>query len=635
MTHHHLFARALAILGALGLSLAPAIALPAQGGPAPLPATNAARLALLRQKIRYVFVIYQENRSFDSYFGTFPGADGFYSGLPREIPGFSQPLVNTDGTTSQISPFRIGPAEYAADTDDVDHSHARTIAKMDIVDGVPRMDRFALTEELKYTPSGNPTLQAKQFGELAMAYEDCDTVPFLWQYAKRFALYDHIFESISGPSTPGNLVIIAGQAGITQWLQHPEEGFTADGNTGPGVPVVNDADPFWGSPSDHSANPMPVNPKDFPGYETQYNLTFAGLPITLAGRSITSVAGADTNAAGDLRDIGDDITMLGRSGVASSVPWGWYEEGYTTEPSDDAAGPTDAMGRHASYITHHNGPQYFGYVANNSHMRARLHGLDDFFVALQKKSLPREGGVFYVKGGYRNIMGMHPANPDPAVQKSFLGDDDHPAYSDAQISEAMVAKIVNLIARSPYWKQSAIIITWDDSEGDYDHVRPPIQYALPGEAWVSEGPRVPLILISPYARRGGIVHEFGDQSSVVKLVDDVFGLTPLSSLPDEARARALGLARYGLDTLGPEDDPGNAITDLLTGFDDGRLSGRTPALPASDAVIPDDTVNALPQNTGFGCKALGIVPTDDQMGLHNPIPADFNPRPKTNPTKNP
>ena len=146
---------------------------------------------------------------------------------------------------------------------------------------------------------------------------------------------------------------------------------------------------------------------------------------------------------------------------------------------------------------------------------------------------------------------------------------------------------------------------------------------------------MPLILISPYARRGGIVHEFGDQSSVVKLVDDIFGLTPLASLPDEARARALGLARYGIDTLGPEDDPGNAIGDLLSGFDDGRLSGRTPALPASDAVIADDTVNKLPQTTGFGCKELGIVPTDDAMGLHNPIPADFNPRPKTNPTKNP
>jgi len=61
------------------------------------------------------------------------------------------------------------------------------------------------------------------------------------------------------------------------------------------------------------------------------------------------------------------------------------------------------------------------------------------------------------------------------VQKNFLGDDDHPAYSDAQISEAMVAEAINKIANSPYWSQCAIIITWDDSEGDYDHVQPPLR----------------------------------------------------------------------------------------------------------------------------------------------------------------
>ncbi|MBV8223449.1 MAG: phosphoesterase, partial [Candidatus Eremiobacteraeota bacterium] len=236
-------------------------AAPAQG-----PTNDNARLAQLRQKIKYVFVIYQENRSFDSYFGTFPGADGFFSGLPREIPGFQQPLQNTDGSMTLVSPFRIGPEQWAADTDDVDHSHTRTVAKMNITNGVPKMDRFALVEEQKYAPSGNPSLVAKQMGELTMAYADCDTVPYLWMYARRFSLYDHVFESISGPSTPGNLVIIAAQAGITQWLLHPNETFADDGNTGPGVPVVNDADPLWGSPSDKSAHPMAVNPKDFPGY---------------------------------------------------------------------------------------------------------------------------------------------------------------------------------------------------------------------------------------------------------------------------------------------------------------------------------------------------------------------------------
>ena len=109
---------------------------------------------LLRKKIKYVFVLYQENRSFDSYFGTYPGADGIYSRKPEDTPGFKQPIINTDGTTGVIQPFRIGPAQYAADTDDVDHSHPMIVAKMDIQDSVPKMDRFALMEEKKYMKSG-------------------------------------------------------------------------------------------------------------------------------------------------------------------------------------------------------------------------------------------------------------------------------------------------------------------------------------------------------------------------------------------------------------------------------------------------------------------------------------------------
>ena len=180
-------------------------------------------VSLIQQNIKYVFVLYQENRSFDSYFGTFPGAEGLYTSPASETPGFIQGIVNTDGTTSTIRPFLIGPAQYAADTDDIDHSHARMVAKMDIQNNVPLMDKFAITEELKYSPTGNPSLQAKQMGELAMAHEDCDTIPLLWSYAQKYVLFDHIFQDMTGPSTPGNLSIIGAQTGQTQWALHPTE----------------------------------------------------------------------------------------------------------------------------------------------------------------------------------------------------------------------------------------------------------------------------------------------------------------------------------------------------------------------------------------------------------------------------
>ncbi len=580
-------------------------------------------VSLIQRNIKYVFVIYQENRSFDSYFGTFPGVNGLYSQAVSATPGFVQTIVNTDGTTSTISPFLIGPAQYAADTDDMDHSHPLTIAKMDVQNGVAQMDKFATTEELKYSPTGNPSLEAKQMGELSMAHEDCDTIPLLWAYADRFAFYDNIFESMTGPSTPGNLSIIGAQAGQTQWALHPT-------NTTATVPLLVDDDPFWGSPSDKSASPLPVNPTDYPGYVTASNLTYATLPLSMLLSTASTVTATDPSASTDLVDVPDDVAFLSKLSQPA-VAFAWYQEGFDKE-STDTAGPVTANGSHASYITHHNGPQYFGYVANTPALRAQLHGLGDFYAALQNTSLPKSGGVFYVKGGYTNTMSITPANPDPTVQKNFLGDDDHPAYSDAQISEAMVATSVNAIANSPYWGQSAIIITWDDSEGDYDHVQPPIVNVGPDKTALSFGPRVPLILISPYAKLGYISHDQGSQASVVKFVDTVFGLPPLATLPDELLGRYLGLALLGQEDLGPQDAITPGISALTDAFSVSRLMGLAAPLGPDYAVVAPSYVTRIPQVTGLGCSDLGILTTDRQLGIPNNIPADFNPRPKTNPT---
>jgi phospholipase C len=608
-------------------------------------------LSLVRSKIKYVFVFYQENRSFDSYFGTFPGANGLFSQAAAQTPGFTQNFVDTTGNVIAISPFRVGPSDtcphsivngtvspstcYAADTDDIDHSHPRIVAKMDIQNEVPKMDQFASVEELKYwTPSTStptPSLKAKQMGELAMAYEDCDTVPLLWGYADEFVLFDNIFQTMTGPSTPGNLAIIGAQAGQTQWALHPLQGYTDNGSSDPGVPVLNDNDPFWGSPSDPTpaANKMPVNPTDYPGYGTQINLTYATLPLTLAGGNLGNIVKSDTDPADDLDDVKDDVQVITNLRQAS-VPFGWYEEGYDKEPTDSDA--VDANGTHASYITHHNGPQYFGYIANNPQMRQQLHGLGDFFSALDNQTLPTQGGLFFVKGGYTNLFGLTPTNPDKTVQKNFLGDDDHPAYSDAQISEAMVAEAINKIAASPYWSQCAIIITWDDSEGDYDHVQPPIRRFGPDNSLLNNGPRVPFLVISPYAKTNYISHDQGSQSSVVKFADITFNLIRLALLPDEIKGRVLGEREFGQADLGPEDLFVQGISDLTDAFSPARLSGAGAPLPASYVTVPESMITTLPAAWGTGgCSYLGITTTDRTLGITNPVPSDFNPRPKTNP----
>jgi phospholipase C len=293
-------------------------------------------------------------------------------------------------------------------------------------------------------------------------------------------------------------------------------------------------------------------------------------------------------------------------------------------------------------------PQYFGYVTNNPAQSSQLHGLGDFFDDMQNSALPRRGGVFYVRGGYDNITGLKPSTayavgPTDAayISANFLGDDDHPAYSDAQISEALVANEVNAIANSKYWGESAIVITYDESEGDYDHVPQRILSYDPAGLPPSRGSRIPLIVISPYTRVHAVAHEEGGHNSVIRLVNSLFGLPPLANLPDEAGARLAGAQGAQFQTgpagftqtfLGPHDAPGIPTGILLSTFDPGRLIGYRSPLPASYATILAATVNTLPRHGDQGCSALNLKTEDRVQGIANAIPPDFYARPSQTPS---
>ena len=583
-------------------------------------------IKLLRQKVKYVFVIFQENRSFDSYFGTFPGARGLFSQPEKDTPGFHQEILNTDGTYSEITPFRLGQDYGAWDLDDVSHAHSAMVEKMDIVNGKPLMDQFALVEEGLHFDAQVPTLAAKQYAELELAYVDGDIIPFMWNYANKFVLFDNVFQTIIGPSSPNAIAMIAGQSGSTQWVKHPNTdaiNVSANAALSIGVPVEGDPDPLWGSAKDplKNSDKQPINPGDNAN-NAQINLTFASLPFTLTGSAFASLSQQDLNPTGDLADLQNDIPYLTKLNKAS-VKWGWYQEGYDKEPTDKGT-------EHTSYIGHHNGPQYFGYVAANPAINVNLHGLNDFFTDIAAGNLGTAGGVFYIRGGFQNLAGLTPLNSDPTVQADFQGDDDHPGYSDSQLSEALVAREINAIASSPYWNQCAIIITYDESEGDYDHVPPKIIAIDPNGLALSRGPRIPLLVISPYAKAHAIAHNLGDHNSVIKFINLVFGLTPLQDLPDEQQAQKLGETLYHQANLGPEDDPKTPVGDLTSAFSVARLTDRISPLPASYAEIPDADIASLPHwGTSPLTTHLHITPTDH--GRKNNIPSDFDPRPSSQP----
>ncbi len=617
--------------------------------------TTAQKVALLQQRVKYVFVLFQENRSFDFYFGTFPGAHGLFSQPASQTPGFTQPIVGTDGSVGTVSPFLIPQTVtapggvtvpiYPADTASVDHSHAGIVNSQHFVNGVTQNDRFALDEEGLTTdasgnivskatgaaPASNPTLIQKQMAEVAMGHVDCDTAPYLWQFADRFALFDNFHMTVTGPSTPNALALIAGQSGLTQWALHPGQGSSNTASPtvakSGGVPIVADPGPFPGSNLDFSPTKPAYNPADENPNSPGLNQTYASLPLSFMGADIKATVASDPNPALDLLDVQHDIQRIAGDGIAPTN-WGWFQEGYDAEPTDSTALPL-----HSSYIVHHNGPQYFGYVGDNPAVAgAHLHGLNDFFTAVGNQQLGSTGGVFYVRGGYDNNDGLVPLDPNPAVRAAFPGSDDHPGYSDAQISEQLLADEVNAIAASPYWPDSAIIITYDESDGLYDHAAVTSRVNDPEGNPLEPSSRIPAIVISPYAKAHAVVHQNAEHSSVIKFIDKLFNLTPLADLPDETRGFALGQSQLGQAYVGPADAKVPDIGDMLAAFDNSRLLGYAAPLPAEYAQILPGAKPALPHYPLGGCYALNIVPTDYVGGkLIDPAPADFNPRPSTTP----
>jgi len=148
--------------------------------------------------------------------------------------------------------------------------------------------------------------------------------------------------------------------------------------------------------------------------------------------------------------------------------------------------------------------------------------------------------------------------------------------------------------------------------------------------------RATAYVVTPYrpthARISAISHDQGSHSSVVKFIDTVFGLPPLATLPDELLGRCLALAQFGESEVGPHDALTPGVSDLRDAFSPLRLIGSAELLPPGYVIVAEPYVMTLPQTTGLGCTGLDIITTDRALGIPNNIPADFNPRPRTNPS---
>ena len=186
-----------------------------------------------------MFVIFHENESFDHYFGTYPGANGLFEAPhgftpANQTPSFTQRFLGTSLNVRYISPFLMPQAVvanggaivpiYPADEISVDHSHQGMANDLDVnpANGIAANDRYAMDQEGLTTDASGAivtkagasptsiTLAQAQKAETDIGHIDCDTIPFMWSWAKNFVLFDNFRQTIVGPSTPNAIAIIAG-----------------------------------------------------------------------------------------------------------------------------------------------------------------------------------------------------------------------------------------------------------------------------------------------------------------------------------------------------------------------------------------------------------------------------------------
>jgi phospholipase C len=160
-------------------------------------------------KIRHVVIIMQENRSFDSYFGTYPGADG--------IPG----LAGNSGSLPCIpDPQRHGcvhPFHSTADSNrGGPHTHGDALADINggRMDGFVGREEHALNQYCKAHPGSSSYCSSSLQPPEVMGYHDKREIPNYWAYARHFVLQDHMFQSDSSWSLPSHLFLVSGWSAL-------------------------------------------------------------------------------------------------------------------------------------------------------------------------------------------------------------------------------------------------------------------------------------------------------------------------------------------------------------------------------------------------------------------------------------
>jgi phospholipase C len=475
--------------------------------------------------IKHLVVIFNENVSFDHYFGTYPNAVN-PEGEPvfepakntqRDINNLlmspalldNNPNLNPANGTAAVNPFRLDRTQ--ANTSDQNHGYT---PEQKAYDG-GKNDLFPL--DVGQGSSGG----AGAFGTAAqvMGYFDGNTVTAYWNYAQNYAMSDNAWTDTFGPSTPGAVHMFSGQT----------NGFTLPVGVPPGTPA--------------SAVGQLLLAAD------------AGVPNSDGSFTLTG----DIDPAGDVcsspsvqvqmtaKNIGDLLN-------AGNIPWGSFVGGFNLQTINNngstgcnrSSVSSVTGGSHGDYVPHHIWFQYYTSTANSTHARPsstkaigftevpgtkkidpanHAYDLDDFFTAVGSGNFP---AVSFIK------------------QASFQ--DGHPGNSNPLDEQAGLVNLINFLQQQPDWDSTAVIISYDDSDGWYDHAPAPISRGsfspsdvlngtgncgIPGQTTepngisgqpvagrCGPGTRVPFVVISPFAKKNYVSHVQISQASIPQFIED-------------------------------------------------------------------------------------------------------------------
>jgi phospholipase C len=532
--------------------------------------------------IKHLVVIYGENRSFDNYFGTYPNATN-PTGEPVFTPAAGTPTVNgltnalmtnnpnvTNASNvaaatkagfpaTDMNPFRLDRSQ--ANTADQNHSY--TPEQLAADGGL--MDAFVANTGTASSGS------AGAFGTIAqvMGFFDGNTVTGMWNYAQNFALNDNAYTNDFGPSTPGALGVVAGTTNGAV----PGVGTASTVPDGQGgLTLINDTDP-------------------------------AGDVCS----STTSTVSMSSKNIGDLLN-------------AKGITWGGFMGGFNLQ-TVNANGTTGCKrstfssvlnATEADYVQHHAWFQYFATTSNPAHTRPTSIATVGMTDPLDSTATP-----VHHQYDYNDFVAAVSSGNYPSVSyiKAPSVGDSHPGNSDPLDEQSFVTNLVNFLEQQPDWKSTAVIVTYDDSDGWYDHrfgatttssfdtatsesvnlpsktVKGADQLNGAGVCNASgaqqgmgvsggavngrcgPGTRIPFLVISPWAKTNFVDDTQVSQASVIRFIEDNWlGGQRIGQGSDDATA---GVITNMFNFTGS----GNAPTVFLDPNQGTKLSAAPTALP--------------------------------------------------------